>query len=118
MLGLCAYNSPFSLVLATASFFLAKRSSFMNRMGKYLAWITPSLFSIYLLHSRQAFGFEIINKYETYLVAQGIPLFAVYMIMTIAVFFICLMIDIPRRFVVHIVACVLPRRLYSLMLEK
>ena len=95
--GLCEYTSPFSMVLAIVTFYWCRRSLLMRRLGMLLGWSLPSLFTIYLLHSRQAFGLAIISNCEAHLIERGVPLLCVYLIMTIVVFSVCLLADMPRR---------------------
>lgn len=105
-IGFCWYTSPFSLVIAMAGFFLFKNSYFVQKMGKYLAWISPSCFTVYLLHSRGTFGFPVMSSLEESLIGAGLNIYIVYLLTAIITFGVCVFLDVPRRVVgglVHVI---------------
>ena len=101
-LGFGEYCSPIAFVIATGMFLLFEKIRVPLFVGKTLAFIGPSLFSVYLLHVN-AFGFEKINAFESYLLSRGCSLLVVYVVGLFAVFVVTLIMDIPRRIAVMLV---------------
>ena len=104
--GFSWYTSPFSVIIAVAGFYLFKNSTFTRNIGKCLALIAPSCFTVYLLHSRGAFGFPLMNSLEEYLIGIGLNIYLVYLLTAIITFCACVLLDIPRRFadrIVHVI---------------
>lgn len=99
-MGLCSYCSPFSLAIGVIVFFAFYKSRIAHYIGKRLAWMAPSIFSIYLLHAHESFGFRIISRFEDTLVAIGVPLVFVYVISAFVIFTAGLLLDIPRRLII------------------
>ena len=95
--GLCSYTSPFSLFIAISVFLLVKDNAVCNMIGRLSAWMLPSLFSIYLFHSKGEFGLQIMASLEDVLLARGIPLFVIYCIVAMCAFIAGILLDLPRR---------------------
>lgn len=102
MSGLRWHNSPFSLMVAAAFFFLMKDVSLPSRLAKSIELVAPSMFAVYLLHSHKSIGFVIINRYEEYLCSIGIPLPFVWGISAITIFVTTLLLDAPRRMLIFL----------------
>ena len=100
--GLYDYSTPVALALAAAYFIFFAKFKGGGHLCK-LSALSPSLFSVYLLHS-QGFGFIWMKRCEQWLLAQGVPLFAAYFATALAIFFACLLIDFPRRAVCRFMA--------------
>lgn len=97
-LGFYHMNSPFSLGLACLTFIAFKRVKLGEfATGQICGFVTPSLFSIYLIHTHGA-GFEWIHRMEHWLFeAQGCPYLIGVTAVAIVVFMTCLIADLPRR---------------------
>ena len=63
--------------------------------------LTPSLFSVYLLHS-QAFGFVWMRHIEESLLDIGVPMLLAYFMTAASVFVACLVLDITRRVILRL----------------
>lgn len=96
------YASPFAAMAAVSSMFLVKKVEIGERAASVLKWMTPSVFSIYLLHSNGP-GFTLMKDFSRSLIGFGCPSYLSYLIVSICTFAICLVLDQPRR---AIVACV------------
>lgn len=115
-IGFYHYNSPFALVFAGSMFYLVKRAEtcrWRERIGRverveacrgsWLLAISPSMFSVYLLHTN-AYGFEMLRKVEDCLVAGGWNYYAMAFIVAIGIFGLCVLLDMPRRVIGWMVA--------------
>ena len=100
-LGLGSYTSIVASFMAFAWFVLIKDSVYCERLGKYVAWMVPSLFSIYLLHAHNAVGFPLITRYNYWLVEHGLPLGVMYFVSSASVFIVGIILDLPRRFLLR-----------------
>ena len=98
-LSLGAYSSPFSIAVAGMAFCLCKRLVLPAWGERICSFISPSLFSIYLIHTNQ-FGFEILCRLRTYLAEDYCPYPLACFITGVVVFAICLAIDMIRRILV------------------
>ena len=106
-LGLCSYTSPFSLVIAVSIFLMFKSNTTCYRIGRCFKWMVPSLFSVYLFHSKGEFGLQIMSRVEDLLLARGVPLLAVYCGVSIGVFVLGILLDMPRRFCAHVIRMIM-----------
>lgn len=98
-MGAGDYNSPFAVLLAASVFYFFERVDFGNAIvSRIVMVISPSLFSVYLLHSHSG-GFGYMSKLMEYLLGTGVPLLMAYVIVAVVVFSICLLCDVPRRLV-------------------
>ena len=95
--GLCSYTSPFSLVIAIAVFLMFKSNTTCYRIGRFCKWMIPSLFSIYLFHSKGEFGLQIMTNLEEALLIREVPSLAVYLIVAMGAFIAGILLDMPRR---------------------
>lgn len=97
-IGFYHHNSPFALVFAGSMFYLVKGHR-VERVetcrGGVLA-ISPSMFSVYLLHTN-AYGFEMLRKVEDCLVAAGWNYYAMAFVVAFGIFVVCVLLDLPRR---------------------
>lgn len=102
-IGLGDYNSPFALVLAGCAFQLARTLHMPEKLGALFIWLAPSMFSVYLIHSHgQAWGY--LAAIEDALLAHGLPLPLAYVMTAACVFAVCVVLDMPRRFLAGIIA--------------
>lgn len=95
-LCLGAYSSPFSILVAAILFSICRRMSCPEWLGKLCVFLAPSLFSIYLLHTH-AFGFGLIKSGKAWLTVQGVPYPVACLSAGVAVFVVCLAVDLCRR---------------------
>lgn len=91
------YHSPFAALLAASSFYAVKRVDASDAAWlRAVSFVTPSLFSIYLLHSHTNAGFPIMKALENAL-ADRMPVACAYFATAVIVFASCLLLDLPRR---------------------
>lgn len=111
-IGFYHYNSPFALVFAGSMFYLVKRAETCRWRenwpcrtcrGSWLLAISPSMFSVYLLHTN-AYGFEMLRKVEDFLISAGWNYYAMAFIVAIGIFGLCVLLDMPRRAIGWMVA--------------
>lgn len=97
---LARYNSPFLLGIAIGLFWLLRRlpSIAAPRFVKSLQWLTPSVLSIYLIHTND-YGHAALAGLEKALANVGLKGIAAYLVMAMMAFLAGLLLDIPRRFV-------------------
>lgn len=98
--GFGGYNSPFVIIMAVTSFLLFCRIKLPSVVEKGVAYCAPSMFTVYLLHD------GIPNHYVRSCYTRLLSAMLQYMgvaeallLTAIAVFALCLIIDIIRRFV-------------------
>lgn len=94
-----SYHSPFSVTLAASAFMLIRKVRISNALARIIAVVNPSLFVVYMLHSRELVGFPLIRAFEGYL-AKMLPKIgggAIIVLSAIVVFGVCLALDVPRR---------------------
>lgn len=97
-LGVRNYSSPFCTLFAMGVFVLCGKFQVFEKIGRYLSWMVPSLFAVYLFHSRAVFGLKIMDDAESFMLNKGMNIFFVYGSVSVAVFIACLLLDMPRRF--------------------
>ena len=93
MIGLANYNSPIAFVMVAAIFLLFKR------YVKVVSWVrvvSPSMFSIYMIHSTLA-GLMLIIKIEDVLMDGKCNVYVMFFVVTCVVFLCGLVIDLWRR---------------------
>lgn len=95
IVGLAPYNSPFAFCIAAGFFILFKRFA---KCGKWVLYVAPSMFSVYLLHSTKP-GLEFIREAGNCLVNQGVLKGMMFLLVAISLFAVCLVIDLARRFI-------------------
>lgn len=99
--GFYHYNSPFALLLAGSVFYLLKQLPCINitsLMGRVVLAISPSMFSVYLLHTN-AIGFKLLKDVEGNMIADGWNYYLMSLILAIVIFCGCILLDLPRRLV-------------------
>jgi len=95
--GFHHHNSLFSLVCAACVFVLVKKMSLSGRLSGLVAFVAPSMFSVFLIHSTHA-GHRFFVAAQDMLIGQfGVPVFAAYLIDAIVVFVGCVIVDLVRR---------------------
>ena len=96
MLGFGNYASPFAVLLSMCLFYFFKPRLPGKFVQKTIALLGPSLLAVYLLHSN-GIGFSIIKAIERWLCVEGVLgcICCSLLVMTG-----CLILDIPRRFLV------------------
>lgn len=100
--GFMHYNSPFALFFAGSLFLLVKKvgveSGRWAAVGKFVTLISPSMFSIYLLHNNTA-GLTWLQQAEDYLIRDsGWNYYAACLLVAICIFVGGVLLDLPRRF--------------------
>lgn len=96
------YDSPIALLVAMALFVLASRARIENEsVCAVVAFVTPSLFSIYLLHVN-SFGWSVLPQWIKEFMQVRTPSFVVFVGMVFGVFIAGLMIDLIRRMVIKL----------------
>lgn len=100
-IGFYHYNSPFALLFAGSMFYLFKRlPNSYNKyfLNKIVLSISPSMFSVYLLHTN-SIGFDLLRKAEDYLIKMGWNYYLMAFVVAIGILIGCIALDIPRRMV-------------------
>ncbi len=101
--GAGAYNSPVALVWIFALFSLFLRIRSLGEVEKFVCFIAPSMFGVYLIHCILYFpgisseGYGLINAFLQRLSTAGVPLWANYILTIMGVFSISLAVEIARR---------------------
>lgn len=99
------YNSPLVLSLAVFGFLVFKRSRFPAWLGTTCAFLSPSLFSVYLIHEgcNRFVSHAVYNRYAFFKMGNGaIAEVATIVLAAILVFVACLLIDFMRRWAVAV----------------
>lgn len=93
------YNSPVALLLALCVFHLVKQIRLPNVVGQLMVFLSPSIFSVYILHANQR-AYDWMN-----VLIQKIPLpeALTFVFVALIVFVLCCLIDLPRRAVVGLI---------------
>ena len=91
-----AYSSPVSIGVAAIAFTLVRRVPCPAWVGRFCAFLAPSLFSVYLLHTH-AFGFHRIAVYKNYLLELHVPYLVTCVLLGVGVFSVCVVVDLVRR---------------------
>ena len=101
--GLGDYNSPFAVVLAGCVFLIVKGCRIPSWLGRICAFLGPSMFSVYLMHSHgQAWSYLV--RIENAILGMGMPICIAYVGTAAVIFLVCVLLDMPRRIIVYIVA--------------
>lgn len=97
-LGLHHMNSIFAVLLSAMMFMLFKRVITL-RNGGGVSWITPSLFSVYLIHTNGA-GFELIHRMEAWAFEEHkFWFYPTTFCVAMVLFLGCILLDMPRRLI-------------------
>lgn len=104
--GFMHYNSPFALIFAGSMFLLVKRIENFNSilhlisqpLKKLVLFISPSMFSVYLLHNNTA-GLTWLQQAEDYLIRDcDWNYYAACFLVAGCIFIGGILLDLPRRF--------------------
>ena len=96
--GFGRYHSPFAVALSLFWFIAFVRLSPPSWICTIISFITPSVFSIYLLHAHSAVGFPLIRSLENRVASvTGMNWLFVASSSALITFMTCLMFDLPRR---------------------
>ena len=96
--GLGDYNSPFALTLAGSVLLLIKNCRISKHLGSVCAWLGPSMFSVYLMHSH-GYGWGYLRMIQDGLIDKDVPIGIGYFLTALTVFCACTVADLPRRLV-------------------
>lgn len=100
-IGLGDYNSPVAFALAAVCFLLFMRLCIPSKLGALVAWLAPSMLSVYLIHTNEV-GYRFIARMERWLAGTfNMPPFLVCIIGASAVFVLAVGLDLPRRLSMH-----------------
>jgi len=95
------YNSPVLLVFAVCVFWLFRRMHIPRSSVGLLAFITPSVFAVYLIHCNPV-GYRAFDALERMWAANGLNVYLAYMVNAVTMFIVALLVDIPRRCIIHL----------------
>lgn len=115
-IGFQHYHSPFAMVFAGSMFYLFKRlpiEKVGERFEKLILFSAPSMFGIYLLHTNDA-GFALLRQAEDWMVAEGWNYYVMSFVVTLSIYFSCLLLDLLRRGSVSLVKIVIEFRRHQL----
>ena len=121
VLGYGRYHSPFAVLLSACWFFVFKTYLPQHEIfGRLATFITPSIFSIYLLHSHSTVGFPLLRSLENALsrvaISCGMESMEVPVVLVssaVIVFVACLTIDMPRRVAIWTFRKIAPPRAHK-----
>lgn len=109
------YNSPFVLSFAICVFWMFRKINVYPFVGRIVAWITPSVFSIYLFHCNKGW-YLVFDKLETMFLSWGMSEYYVFVLNALIAFFAGIVMDVPRR--ILIVVFKRPLKWLCQMIEK
>lgn len=95
-IGFNDYNSPFALAIAAGIFLLMLRMNIPKWFSRICAWLGPTMFSVYLMHSH-GYAWKYLTTVEEWFLNADIKLPFAYLLTALCVFCVCLVLDIPRR---------------------
>ena len=98
-IGLGDYNSPIAFALAAVCFFMFARIKLTDRYWKFLNFLGPSMFSVYLLHTNEV-GVKFITYIRDYMLKGVSSSFGCAFLTACCVFVACVLLDMPRRMAV------------------
>ena len=95
----CSYNAPYVWLMAVAMMvWFAKFVKVPEVLGKFLRFIGPSMFGIYLCHDTTSYGTLIYRLLEKWLVQNTVLHPSVIIVLcAVETFGFCLLIDLMRR---------------------
>ena len=103
-IGFMHYHSPFAFVFAGSVFFLFKRIKIRSpRMERAILFLSPSMFSVYLLHNSGLGMTWLRNTEDALLGAQEHNYYLVCFGVAAVLFLGSLLLDLPRRMVLRVV---------------
>lgn len=99
-IGFSHYCSPAALIFAGTAFLLTRKlPALPSIFERCIVWLSPTIFSIYLLH-RQAMGMFVMQSIEDTLIGKGgYNYYAVCFLCACIFFFGAILLDLPRRLV-------------------
>ena len=106
-IGFHHMNSLSAVAFATGMFILFKRIPISAVIGRIATILSPSLFSVYIIHTNGA-GFEFIHRMEDWFFVEkgvgssGLGYFVVTFVVAATVFSSCILLDIPRRLLISL----------------
>ena len=100
-IGFGNYNSPFAFALAAVYFLLFKRLRISSKLGTFVVWLAPSMFSVYLIHTNDV-GVRFILGIQDFCFGYFTNKMICIVLCGILVFICALVLDAPRRLCVHI----------------
>ena len=95
-IGLGDYNSPFAFAIASGTFLLAMRMKIPIWLSRICAWLGPTMFSVYLIHSH-GYAWKYLEVIENGFLNAGFGLPFAYIFTATSVFCVCVVLDVPRR---------------------
>ncbi len=102
--GFKAYCSPVSVVWSAILFTIFLRFTVKGKMGRIAAFVARSTFPIFILHANGV-GFGLIRKFAALLYENcGMNVYTMYLIVGLTVFCAGLLLDMPRRMILWMVA--------------
>jgi len=96
-LGCYHMSSPFALAYVFVTFSLFKRIRIPMWLSKICNVMSPSLFSIYLIHANDVWFSWIRQAENLWIVQRGMNYYVVSFVVASAIFVSCFALDIPRR---------------------
>ena len=102
-IGLNDYNSPFAFAQAAAWFLLCIKAMPGKKVGGIFAFLAPSMFSVYLIHTNETGAKFIRWTIEWFDGFWGISAASV-LATAIAVFVLGTALDMPRRIAIRMIA--------------
>lgn len=103
--ALSANNSIVSLLLGLSVLLLMQRAKVPLAVGRFVAWVAPGLFSVYCLHATNASMNKLAVLQDLVIGARGMDVITGTVggiAVSLIVFFVCLIIDIPRRLLFYL----------------
>ena len=99
-IGFMHYHSPFALVFAGSLFLLFERLPMLDSpSSRIILWPSPSMFSVYLLHSN-SMGMTWLRYFETEMIGnRGHNYYLVCFFVALVCFAVPILLDLPRRLV-------------------
>ena len=98
------YNSPVALVLALATFMAVRKLRLEARwLQTSILFLSPSMFSVYLLHTNRAGLTWIIPNAVDQAVGFGCGKWPSYVLVALVLFVVCCIVDLARRAALHAV---------------
>lgn len=92
------YNSPIAFLFSCSLFYFFQRVIWTRGLFiKFILWMSPSMFFVYLYHSHQDPGFQMIKAFEKLLVSSGLCVPIVWLLTAIIIFVLGVAIDVFRR---------------------
>lgn len=101
--GFYHHHSIASIILTVVNFFLITKLRIPEKMGVFFVFIAPSLFSVYLMHCRGDGETILRNTVSSLDALFATPHILSCLIAAIIVMLVCIALDMPRRYVAHLI---------------